>query len=383
MDRRVQRLAATTVAAGFALATVTTTTTTAAADPDTTELATPEMISAAARDLDVTAEEAVEIFTRDLNAMTVQAELDDFLGDAVASSWLGEDGELVVAVTDRAEAAEVRRAGATPQLVRHSEAELAEVVEVLNDADARDSSHVYGWYVDMQDNAVIVEAAEGATTQARRWLATTGADTARIDVRPSAAESPEVLDDLIGGLAYNMPGSGCSIGFSVQPRGFVTAGHCGTVGTRTTGHNGAAQGTFQRSVFPGADAAYVAVNQSWSPRALVSRYDGSYAAVNGSQVAPIGATTCRSGRTSGYRCGQIEAYNQTVNYAAGPVHGLTRTDACAQRGDSGGSFIAAGINAQGVTSGGSGFCGSGGYPQTYFQPVNPMLDAWNLTLVTQ
>ena len=52
---------------------------------------------------------------------------------------------------------------------------------------------------------------------------------------------------------------------------------------------------------------------------------------------------------------------------------------CAEPGDSGGSLIA-GTQAQGVTSGGSGNCSSGG--TTYFQPVNEILSAYGLTLTT-
>lgn len=64
---------------------------------------------------------------------------------------------------------------------------------------------------------------------------------------------------------------------------------------------------------------------------------------------------------------------------AGQQLDLTRTTVCAEPGDSGGSFIS-GSQAQGVTSGGSGNCTSGG--ATYFQPVNPILDAYGLTLAT-
>jgi streptogrisin C len=75
----------------------------------------------------------------------------------------------------------------------------------------------------------------------------------------------------------------------------------------------------------------------------------------------------------------VQAHNVTINYAAGPVYGATQTNACAQGGDSGGSFIS-GNQAQGVTSGGSGNCTTGG--TTFFQPVNPILAAYGLTLET-
>ncbi|MFC7643765.1 trypsin-like serine protease [Streptosporangium lutulentum] len=59
--------------------------------------------------------------------------------------------------------------------------------------------------------------------------------------------------------------------------------------------------------------------------------------------------------------------------------GLIRTSVCAEPGDSGGSLVS-GSQAQGVTSGGSGNCTSGG--TTYFQPINEILQAYGLTLVT-
>ncbi|CAM5324764.1 Serine protease OS=Streptomyces microflavus OX=1919 GN=Smic_34700 PE=3 SV=1 [Streptomyces microflavus] len=58
---------------------------------------------------------------------------------------------------------------------------------------------------------------------------------------------------------------------------------------------------------------------------------------------------------------------------------MTRTSVCAEPGDSGGSYIS-GSQAQGVTSGGSGNCSSGG--TTYFQPLLPALRAYGLTLAT-
>jgi streptogrisin C len=88
---------------------------------------------------------------------------------------------------------------------------------------------------------------------------------------------------------------------------------------------------------------------------------------------------CRSGRTTGWRCGTILGRNETVNYPQGAVSGLTRSNACAEGGDSGGSWIS-GNQAQGVTSGGSGNCSSGG--TTWFQPVNEILGVYGLTLVT-
>ena len=88
---------------------------------------------------------------------------------------------------------------------------------------------------------------------------------------------------------------------------------------------------------------------------------------------------CRSGRTTGWHCGTIQVRDEAVKYSQGVVTGLVRTDACAEPGDSGGSFIA-GNQAQGVASGSIGDCTAGG--NTWFQPVNPILQAYKLQLTT-
>jgi streptogrisin C len=102
-------------------------------------------------------------------------------------------------------------------------------------------------------------------------------------------------------------------------------------------------------------------------------------------VAAVGSSVCRSGSTTGWHCGTIQATNQTVNYGGGDiVRGLTRTNVCAEPGDSGGAYVspngATRVQAQGFTSGGSGNCTSGG--TTFFQPVNEALSRYGVSLVT-
>jgi streptogrisin C len=160
--------------------------------------------------------------------------------------------------------------------------------------------------------------------------------------------------------------------------GFVTAGHCGAVGDTTAGSNRVAQGTVRASSFPGDDWGFVATNDQWTPTATVATTNQGVVPVAGSTEAPVGASICRTGSTTGTRCGVIQAKNATVNYAEGTVTGLTRTNVCAEGGDSGGSWLS-GNQAQGVTSGGSGDCTVGGV--TFFQPVNEILQRNNLTLV--
>jgi streptogrisin C len=130
----------------------------------------------------------------------------------------------------------------------------------------------------------------------------------------------------------------------------------------------------------------VALTGSHTLVAAVDGYNEADVPVRGATVAAIGAAVCRSGRTSGWRCGTIEAKNQTVTYSSGEtILNLTRTTACSEGGDSGGSFITGAGQAQGVLSGGSGSC-KGKLPnnrtRSYYQPLLPILQAYNLSLVT-
>ncbi|MFD8704769.1 S1 family peptidase [Kitasatospora sp. NPDC059648] len=123
----------------------------------------------------------------------------------------------------------------------------------------------------------------------------------------------------------------------------------------------------------------MAAGPEWTAQPQVNDYAGGAVTVSGSTEQTVGGSVCRSGSTTGWHCGTVEEQNATVNYQEGSVYGVTRTDVCAEPGDSGGSFIS-GDQAQGVTSGGSGDCSSGG--ETYFQPVNLIHSTYGLTLAT-
>lgn len=101
--------------------------------------------------------------------------------------------------------------------------------------------------------------------------------------------------------------------------------------------------------------------------------------VRGSNEAPVGASVCRSGSTTHWHCGTIQAKNITVNYSQGAVYAMTQTSVYVEGGDSGGSCIS-GDQAQGITSGGSGNCTSGG--RSFCQPINPVLNRYGLGLHT-
>lgn len=342
----------------------------------------PEIISTMQRDFGLTEQQVRQRLAVEAAAPRIERKLQDELGGArFGGAWLSEDGsKLIVGVTDEASAERVRLAGAEPRLVTRSLKQLEQVKAELDRGASEADSAIHAWYVDVATNTVVVLADASASSKSRvdEFLSRAGLNDGSVRVLPSA-ERPRPLYDVRGGDAYYPGSSRCSIGFAVAG-GFVTAGHCGGVGTSTSGSNRVAQGTVQGSSFPGNDYAWVKVNTNWTPRPLVNRYSGSTTvSVTGSTETAVGGSICRSGSTTGWHCGTVQAKNSTVNYSQGSVTGLTRTNVCAEPGDSGGAWIS-GSQAQGVTSGGSGNCTSGG--TTYFQPVNEILSVYGLRLTT-
>nr|WP_184847096.1 ricin-type beta-trefoil lectin domain protein [Allocatelliglobosispora scoriae] len=332
------------------------------------------MEQALQRDLGLTAEQSRIRQAHEAAAPVVEKQLRAALGDRFAGAWFAPaEGRLAVGVVTTRDAATVRAAGATPVLVARSEKQLAGLKAALDRTSADRS--VFAWYVDPAANSVVVAAA--STDAAERFVKASAIDPA--SVKLTIGEAPRTLYDIRGGDQYVINGNTlCSIGFSVAG-GFVTAGHCGGAGSPTLGYNNVSQGTFAGSSFPNNDYAWVRTNGSWTPQPWVNNYGGGNVVVAGSQESAVGASICRSGRTTGWRCGTVQAKNVTVNYSGSLVYGLTQTNACAEGGDSGGAWMS-GNQAQGVTSGGSGNCSTGG--TTFFQPVNEILGAYGLSLTT-
>ncbi|MBB6171863.1 streptogrisin C [Nocardiopsis mwathae] len=348
--------------------------------------ASPEQLEAMQRDLGLTEAAATDLLEAEAEAQAVEEKLRTALGDDFGGALfdIGTQ-ELTVQVTDADAVKAVEAEGAEAEVVEHGEAELDEVMGVLDGAEADADDAIAGWRVDPASDSVVVTVAHGQAAAAEDFIAEAGVDADAVTVEESA-EQPRTYADLIGGNPYYFQVSGawyvCSVGFPVVG-GYVTAGHCGDRGSAAwqNPNTGNRIGTVEQSIFPRQDSGFVRVtNSNFIPVPLVNDYRGGTVAVTGSAEAAVGASVCRSGQTTGWRCGTIQSKNQTVRYPEGTVHGLTRTSACAEGGDSGGSWLS-GTQAQGVTSGGSGNCTWGG--TTYFQPLNPILNQWNLTLLTR
>ncbi|WP_432156996.1 trypsin-like serine protease [Streptomyces sp. bgisy153] len=345
----------------------------------------PQVLRAMQRDLRLTAAQARDRLVNEAEAGASVGLLRHALGERFAGAWVSgaTSDRLTVATTRVGDEAAIRAQGAETAVVTTSLSDLGAVKKKLDATAARTRSIALDapvWYVDVRANRVVVQGVSRAAGDA--FVEAAGVDAARVTVQV-VKDRPRTLADVVGGDPYYIDDSArCSVGFSVtkeEQQGFATAGHCGDPGAKTAGADRTDQGTFQASVFPGKDMAWVAVNSDWTATPRIRGEADALVDVSGSVQAVVGASVCRSGSTTGWHCGTIQEENVTVRYSEGTVDGLTRTTVCAEPGDSGGPY-ASGAQAQGTTSGGSGDCASGG--TTFFQPVNPVLKEFGLTLKT-
>ncbi|WP_410651249.1 S1 family peptidase [Amycolatopsis sp. cmx-4-54] len=344
--------------------------------------ASPGLIAAMQRDLGLTAAQASTRLTQEMTASRVLPAARQAAGAAFGGAWFDPArGKLVVGVTDPAAAAAVRQAGAEPAAAAVSAARLdAAKTEIDLSAKTRPApAAVSGWRADPRSGSVVVAVRPGEHDSDVDEFLARARKTGPVTV-VTAPKAEPFAAGTVGGDPYYINGNTrCSIGFSVHG-GFVSAGHCGGTGSSVVGWDGSAMGNFAGSSFPGNDYAFIRIGNGWWTAPVVLGWGTvSDALVRGSWVAPVGTSVCRSGSTTHWHCGTVLGHNETVNYSQGAVHQMTRTNVCAEPGDSGGSFIT-GDQAQGVTSGGWGNCGSGG--ETWFQPVNEILQNYGLSLVT-
>lgn len=348
----------------------------------------PQILAAMKRDLGLNAEQATARVAQDLHFSGLIEQMRGSMGDSFAGGWI-DASRVYIGVTDHTMAGRVTEAGATPIVMSTSLSKLENAKAALDKVfvgqtkvTARSSSGtnsgIAAYYINVAANKLVIEALSDSHGQARELASQAGLAESDFEVRIVKA-MPRTKVTVQGGDAYYINGSArCSVGFSVTT-GYVSAGHCGNPGDSATTSSGESLGTFSGSTFPGNDFSYVGTVSDAVLSGTIDSYGQGDLPVSGSDEAAVGASVCRSGSTTGVHCGTINAKDATVNYSEGSVSGLTQTDVCAEPGDSGGSFYS-GAQAQGVTSGGDGDCTSGG--TTYFQPVNPILQNYGLTLAT-
>ena len=366
-----------------------------APEPSTGPLATDSGASVAemsaqwlAKEHDLSIETARErVATQDAKGRAAES-LEKALGARAVGSWIDQErGVLVVNVTDADAASRVQKAGATARVVAQDKAELAASQAAVTKALG---TKVVDSSIDPVTNKVVV-------TVASADLAAAKARTSDPSVTIQGTEANvSTQANVYGGQQIEFSGYVCSLGFNATKSGapvFITAGHCAE-GNQTFTRNGTTLGTTRGWSFPGNDYAYSSLTSSWTGIGAVDLWNGTSArAVTGSSNAAVGTAICKSGRTTGWTCGSVQAKNVTVNYNNGDgtystVSGLTKSNTCTEGGDSGGSWMAGNL-AQGVTSGGAGYGANGvcgqkvGQPNiAYFQPIGEILSVYGLTLKT-
>lgn len=346
----------------------------AVSEPAATQSKDP-FVAAMQRDLGLTEAQARTRMRQESAAMGVDAAARAAAGAAYGGSWFdAERGTLVVGLSTMDNRKQVEATGAAVVRVAHPLAVLDAVKSTLD--TMRAPADVASWRVDPKAGSVVVTVRRGGDVAG--FLAA-ARKLGPVTVEETDAMPTTFAAGTVGGDPYIINGRvRCSIGFSVQG-GFVSAGHCGGAGASVNGWDGSWMGNFAASSFPGNDFSFIRIGGGWWTVPVVLGW-GTVPdrLVRGSAVAPPGSSICRSGSTTHWHCGTVLALNETVNYQQGAVYQMTKTNVCAEPGDSGGSFIS-GEQAQGMTSGGWGNCGSGG--ETWFQPVNEVLGAYGLSLV--
>ncbi|HEY3505796.1 MAG TPA: S1 family peptidase, partial [Actinocatenispora sp.] len=277
-------------------------------------------------------------------------------------------GALVVTVLDAAGAGTVRAAGARPVVVRHSRADLTAVADTL----AAGVPVGGGTGIDPVTDRLVLRLPAGTPERTRAYP-----HTVRTETGPGAHTQA-----LYGGQQIDTAKWICSAGFMVRhggTYGLLTAGHC-TTGRPRWSRGGHALGPSTRSTFPGNDIGLVRIDDPgyWRPGPAVV-YHGGTRAIDAAGTVPVGATVCKTGRTSGTSCGTVTAVDVTIRYAEGRVHGLYQTTACTESGDSGGPLYA-GRTGLGLVSGGDDARCGGGY-RSYFQPLRPALSRTGTALL--
>lgn len=365
----------------------------------------PVAAPALSRDLDLAPQRLPQLLRMQRDAGAREAEVRRELGADYAGSWIeaAPDGRyrLVAASVGRLRArgidgVEIRPARHSWDRLQASKQRLDRMLQSRRIGIHKPLQGLYTWNADPVSNAVVVRVARGAAAQAAQFAAASGvgADELRFEYMDDA---PQTTNWIFGGLAYiTAYGGGCTAGFAAYKGGVpgvVTAGHCGVPPDRIdvdwSGLGRQPFGQFENSRFPSADRGWIRSSSSFTVLPQVYDWAGNYIAVKGSAEAPVGATVCRAGLKTGYRCGRITAKQVTVNYPQGAVYGMSESNACSGFGDSGGPWIDPNGQAQGIQSGNQGNSSAGhncDAPATqrksWFDPINSILREYGLVLAT-
>lgn len=305
----------------------------------------------------------------------------DALEGKSAGAYFSRAGNgMVVTVTDKAAAAEVRAAGGIARIVERSGAELERITALVGRGAGVGGT---AWGIDPKENKVVLTV-DGTVGAAERVMLNAivkpFSDAVRVE-RADGALRPLAGRPIGGDAIFLRNGSRCSVGFNVLTRDgvphFLTAGHCSR-DLPAWSTQGGVTATTSGVSYPGDDFAVARYDDGVRRSGYVNLYNGQVRDIRRAGDAYVGQAVQKSGSTTGLGSGTVTAVDQSVNYGNGEIiDGLVRTDLCAEAGDSG-SALFAGTTALGLLSGGSGDCTAGS--MTWFQPVTEALNAYGASV---
>jgi hypothetical protein len=346
----------------------------------------PAMVEALAEHLGATRGQAIARLDREQNLSRALGDL-QAQGVPTDGAYFDRDGSLVVTTSD---AGRVASAGLKPRTGVRGERALNKLSAQVEQALGAELAKVQSWGPDIvQDRVVVTVAPDAPTSLVGKLSAMDG-----VVVERAGAELATQADVVPGRIMDLVPGTNCSLGFtgrnSSGAKVMLTAGHCVAGNPDVLDANGTHIGKGAGTRFPSVDMGLMSIDAEDTPRPYVDTRKGTTVSITGMSKAPVGTAICKAGNTTGWTCGTITHYNQSVRYSGESVTttGLARATVCTEGGDSGGAYIS-GNTAQGMTSGGPGNaeCGwnrgtaaTGFY--SFYQPVVDAANHYGVTITT-
>lgn len=314
----------------------------------------------------------------------------DAQGKAIDGAYF--DGAELTVITNDAETAQAAKAQGITVKQGAGQAELNEIADQAAGLMAGDGA-IQSVGPDLKAGTVKVRVGKDVKQSTLAQLKAIDGVT----VEQGAEQGLTTHADVIPGQIMDLePGTNCSLGFPGMKgtdNVLLTAGHCVEGMPDILDANGAHLGKGVESEFttgaPSVDMGLMDIDEANTGQPFVdTRGHSGNIDVTGMSKAPVGTEICKAGNTTGWTCGEIQGYDQTVDYGGTVTSGLAEATVCTEGGDSGGAYIS-GTVAQGMTSGGpmGVECGwnQGGAAGSYsfYQPVVDAAQKYGVTLTTR
>jgi streptogrisin C len=378
-----------------------------------------DLVAAVKRDLGLSAEEYLTKADAGQKLVAFANEMRKKFPDVFAGAWLDPAGKPLVGLADGTDTDAARKAveeaGYTvkdlPRSERALEDQLTQAQKWISTLPEPLAGLVGGAAVDVVNNNLVLRVSN--TVEVGGFQVPDFLEGAVLALQPALGSVAPVVDNggapddaLFGGDSYaaeNAEGAfRCSLGFNgVDGSGAtvnISAGHCdpnhGAPGSKVfqmpaDGVFGPQIGTFKRTNLDGLDFSIIDIEDAEAHRFqnnLVRVPGRSPLHITGTADPVVGAPVCKSGLTTGFTCGTINAVNQTVGVGARVLRGGFSANICALQGDSGGTIVT-GDRALGISSASNvadlKFCEVatvittivGDCPQLFATPINAIIGA--------